>query len=335
MKKIAFIILLSLCLMGFGACSNDEVENTTSAAESETVLETILETGHVEEPTDESAEETMVTETTGMTEPLVVTDPLVYELSSPDIVTLSATEKEVYFYRDGLRIAGMMYLPEGDGPFPVVIMVAGFGMPQEFCPHEMLVNSGFAVVTFDPIGVVPGSHSDGGTRDMSVLTEAADLNAVVDCVYDMPEIDCNNIFLWGHSLGGFVVTYCAATRPFMINSAIVLEPSYQFSNEAYVYATTGEGSMFSFYGERFSIDAASFDIFDVIPSYTGSILIIGGGVSPSVAVDYAEFMDAGVALFPNAEYISIPGANHNFDGGYMDVAMGYTVDFINSHIVVE
>ena len=334
MKKTVLIILLSLCLMGFAACSDNEVESTTSASE----LDTVTETEAADETTQESAEETVVAETTVTLEPaesLEVTDPLVYELASPDIMTISETEREVDFYRDGLRIAGKMYLPEGDGPFPVVIMVAGFGMPQSLCPYDALVDSGYAVVTFDPIGVVPGSHSDGGTRDMSVLTEAADLNAVIDSVYDMPEIDCNNIFLWGHSLGGFVVTYCAATRPFMINSAIVLEPSYQFSNEANVYATTGEGSMFAFYGERFSIDAASFDIFDVIPQYTGSILVIGGGVSPSVAVDYAEFMDEGVALFPHAEYISIPGANHNFDGGFMNLAMEYTVDFINSNIVVE
>ena len=327
MKKILFVVLLSLCIIGFVACSEDKVESTTSTSESETVLET----GYV----DESFDETTVAETTDIAEPLVVTDPLDYELSSPDIVSLSENEMEISFYRDSLRIAGKMYLPEGDGPFSVVIMVAGFGMPQSCCPYEMLVDSGFAVVTYDPIGVVSGSKSDGKTSDMSVLTQAADLNVVLDSVYGMPEIDTNNIFLWGHSLGGFVVTYCAATRPDMINSAIALEPSYQFSNEAYVYATTGVGSMFGFYGERFAIDAASFDILDIIPQYTGSMLVIGAGSSPSVATDYSEFMDAGVALFPNAEYICIPDANHNFDGGSMDVAMEYTVGFINSNIVVE
>ena len=333
MKKTILIILLSLCLMGFAACSSNESSSTTvtSSYEPENESETIIETEHAEEST---IPEHTIPETT-IPEPLTVTDPLIYELSSPEIVNLSETEREVIFYRDGLRIAGKMYLPEGDGPFPVVIMLAGFGMPQSFSPYEMLVDNGYAVVTFDPTGVVPGSHSDGSIHEMSVLTEAADLNAVVDSVYDMPEIDCNNIFLWGHSLGGFVVTYCAAARPFMINSAIVLEPSYQFSNEANVYATTGEGSMFAYYGERFSIDAASFDIFDVIPEYTGSILVIGGGASPSVAADYSEFMETGVALFPNAEYLSIPGANHNFDGGFMDLAMQYTVDFIQNNIVVE
>lgn len=39
----------------------------------------------------------------------------------------NGNEKGIYFYRDELKIYGKLFLPEGEGPFPVVILSSPHG----------------------------------------------------------------------------------------------------------------------------------------------------------------------------------------------------------------
>ena len=56
---------------------------------------------------------------------------ITYTTEEPVITDISDTEKEITFYRDGMEIEGRLYLPEGDGPFPVIVLCCG--LQQPFC----------------------------------------------------------------------------------------------------------------------------------------------------------------------------------------------------------
>ena len=92
-KKGILIFLIVALMLSCTACASNE---TAQETEAETVQEAV----------EETAVETV--------QPKM------------DITDISATEKEIYFYRDDLKIYAKMYLPEGEGPFPVVIFSHGF-----------------------------------------------------------------------------------------------------------------------------------------------------------------------------------------------------------------
>ena len=107
---------------------------------------------------------------------------------------------------------GVLQLPAGEGPVPLIILSHGFGgnhlnnmdYAAYFTAH------GFAAFSLDFCGGGPDSRSGGTMTQMSVLTEADDLSAVVDRFTGDPRF--SRVFLWGASQGGFVSSCVAARR---------------------------------------------------------------------------------------------------------------------------
>ena len=64
-----------------------------------------------------------------------------------------------------------------------------------------------AVFRFDFSGC---GESDGDYADITVTKQQSEVQAVLNCVWMLPEVDANNISLIGHSLGGAVASLTAA-----------------------------------------------------------------------------------------------------------------------------
>jgi len=112
---------------------------------------------------------------------------------------------------DGINIAGQLYLPGGDGPYPTVCACHGIpaGIPdpadrgyaslaEKISPH------GFAVFIFN----FRGAGASGGNLDMLGWTR--DLKAVIDYLYALPQVDNTCLSLLGFSAGAAVSVYVAA-----------------------------------------------------------------------------------------------------------------------------
>lgn len=103
---------------------------------------------------------------------------------------------------------GELYLPEGEGPFPVVVLVHGgwwtamFDRRQVVPLAEDLVARGYAVwnVEYRRIGE-PGGGWPGTFDDMA---------AAVDAVAHLdPAVDAGRVLVVGHSAGGHLATWVA------------------------------------------------------------------------------------------------------------------------------
>jgi dipeptidyl aminopeptidase/acylaminoacyl peptidase len=112
---------------------------------------------------------------------------------------------------EGITIAGQLYLPEGKAPYPAVCACHGIpaGIPdptdrgyallaEQICPH------GFAVFIFN----FRGAGASGGNLDMAGW--ARDLEAVVNYLYSLPQVDSSYLALLGFSAGAAVSVYLAA-----------------------------------------------------------------------------------------------------------------------------
>ena len=118
----------------------------------------------------------------------------------------------------GHDLAGTLTLPEGEGPFPVVLLISGSG-PQDrdeaLMGHkpflvlaDYLTRRGIAVLRVDDRGV---GESSGVFASATTLDFTSDALAGVKYLKTRPEIDPARIGLIGHSEGGLIAPLAAST----------------------------------------------------------------------------------------------------------------------------
>ena len=245
--------------------------------------------------------------------------------------------QELTFERDGLKIYGELYTPAGAGPFPAIIIAHGFGgnLSHNRAYAERFAENGVAACIFDFIGGGYGIQSDGKTTEMSVLTEAADMAAVLDGIAALDKIDSQNIFLAGQSQGGFVASYVAGTQPDKVRALVAIFPAYVLQDDARE-RTEGlpelpeeENIMGVTIGMIYAEDALSFDIYEVIKNYPGNTLLIHGTADNIVPIEYSR---RAAEVFPSAELVEIEGAGHGFDRADEERAIQLSLEFVKENI---
>lgn len=120
----------------------------------------------------------------------------------------------------GVRLAGTLTLPEGKGPFPAVVLIAGSGAngrDEKVFGHALflvladhLTRHGVAVLRFDKRGV---GQSTGDFATATSTDFAADTEAGAAYLRSRPEIDRRRIGLIGHSEGGVIAPMVADRDP--------------------------------------------------------------------------------------------------------------------------
>lgn len=131
-------------------------------------------------------------------------------------------EREVTYENtiDNVRLAGTLTLPKTGGPFPAVLLITGSGAQdrdETILGHkpflviaDYLTRQGIAVLRVDDRGV------GGSTGNMMTATSAdfaKDVQAGVDFLRGLPEIDPKQIGLIGHSEGGLIAPMVAVDNP--------------------------------------------------------------------------------------------------------------------------
>lgn len=130
----------------------------------------------------------------------------------------------------GITLAGTLAIPNGDGPFPAVVLVSGSG-PQDrngtIFGHEPfhvisdhLARNGIAVLRMDDRGV---GASGGVFESATSLDFAADAAAAIAFLESRPEIDPARTGLIGHSEGA-IIAPLAATRFPGVDFLVLLAP---------------------------------------------------------------------------------------------------------------
>jgi hypothetical protein len=114
----------------------------------------------------------------------------------------------------GIKLAGTLTTPEGDGPFPVVVLISGSGpqnRDEELMGHkpflvlsDYFTRNGIAVLRYDDRGV---GDSEGDFSTATSFDFANDADAAV--AYLKSNFDFSAIGLAGHSEGGVIAPIVA------------------------------------------------------------------------------------------------------------------------------
>ena len=248
--------------------------------------------------------------------------------------------REIWVDNNGQKIYGEAYVPITDGRVPLVIHSHGMGTNhnagasygEKYAPH------GIALYCFDFRGGTNlekrTNKSDGKSTDMSVMTEASDVTAVLNAAKTWDFTDTDRIFLQGGSQGGLVTAIAGVRHEDEIAGLILHYPAFEMVNimndGRSIEDVPDEIDFGGFIvGKKFIEDLWSYDVRVDIPNFRKPVLIIQGSEDDIVDPATAE---AASKLYPDCEYRLIEGAEHGFDDEYHDAATRYGLDFIYRHI---
>jgi uncharacterized protein len=109
-----------------------------------------------------------------------------------------------------LNIYGVMNIPKGEGPFPVIVLNHGYYNPSEYKSGDgtrniadILVHEGYITVASDYRGH-GNSDNDSGNRGGHRPEYAIDVLNLIASIKSINQADTNRIGMWGHSMGGEV-----------------------------------------------------------------------------------------------------------------------------------
>jgi len=144
-----------------------------------------------------------------------------FELMRPQepIPPFPYKEEQVQFKQkpEGFTLSGTLTMPEGEGPFPSVVLVSGSGSQnrdEEIFGHkpfwilaDHLTRKGIAVLRYDDRGVAAsGGSASGATSE----DHALDARSAVDYLLTRKELDPSRIGIVGHSEGGMIAFMLAS-----------------------------------------------------------------------------------------------------------------------------
>ena len=233
------------------------------------------------------------------------------------------------------KIYGVLQYPKGKEDMTLIIMSHGFGGSYEHntAYGAYLAREGFGTYSFGFGGGSRGpSRSEGTMLEMSVLTEAEDLNAVID--HFKADGRFGRIILFGQSQGGFVSAYIAGKRNDDIEALSIEYPAFVIQDDAkkrmnedgsFPETSSVLGAKIS---AKYNIDALSFDIYDVIGGFRKDVLIIHGDADQIVPLDYSKKADE---VYENSRLVVLPGQGHGFRAEGLKRAMEEELDFFRKH----
>jgi dienelactone hydrolase len=115
----------------------------------------------------------------------------------------------ISYLSDGLRITGILQIPAGEGPFPVIVMNHGFEPRTEYTSGDgtdraaaYLVEHGYITISSD-YRTWSGSEDDVSFFHTGLV---ADVMNMIASLPSIPQADTDRIGMWGHSMGGGIAT---------------------------------------------------------------------------------------------------------------------------------
>lgn len=244
-------------------------------------------------------------------------------------------KSELWCENHGKRIYGIAYIPKTDGKFPLVIFAhelgnthaAGSAYAEQLAAHDI------AVYTFDFCGGSYGSRSDGKTTEMSVMTEASDLEAVLAKAKTWDFVDANKIILLGGSQGGMAAAVVAEQNSDEITGLILMYPAFVIQDDVCSQFSSldevpGKFSLMGWItvGKNYVSDIWNYDLYRKMKNYTKPVLLLHGDCDGIVGVSYSE---RAAQCYPDSDMKILKGAGHGFYGRNFLKAMEYIFDFVD------
>ena len=155
---------------------------------------------------------------------------------------------------------------------------------------------------------------------MSVLTEADDLEAVLEQAKSWEFVDREKIFLMGESQGGLVTIIAASRHPEDIAGMVLLYPALSARSDHGVNrypdkeSVPEEVNLFGGWmrvGRNYITDLWDLDFDRMLAGFSGKVLLLHGDQDGTVDLSWSE---QAARVIPDCEFHVIRGGGHEFYG---------------------
>ncbi|MBQ6344352.1 MAG: alpha/beta hydrolase [Anaerolineaceae bacterium] len=255
----------------------------------------------------------------------------------------SYSTEEVWCGNEPDQIYGIAYVPDGEGKFPLVIFSHELGNNHQSGIRyaERLAENGYAAYVFDFRGGSASgvqNRSGGSNSEMSVMTEASDLETVLATAKTWSFVDSSHIFLLGGSQGGLVTIVTAAGHQDEIAGMMLMYPALSAKEDHRVNSyqdpedVPDDVSLFGGWmhvGRNYITDIWDVDFYELLASYQGKVLLLHGDRDLTVPLSYSE---KALELIPECEFHVIKDGGHEFFGQPFEDAVTYILSYLQKQL---
>ena len=251
--------------------------------------------------------------------------------------------EEIWCQNGAGSIYGIAYIPDTNSKVPLVIFSHELGNNHESGVRyaERLAQNGYAAYVFDfRGGSAPGTQnrSSGTSHEMSVLTEASDLEAVLEAAKGWSFVDSGRVFLLGGSQGGLVTIITGSRHQNEIAGMMLMYPALSAKEDHSVNRYHAKDEVpedvglfggWMHVGRNYITDLWDIDFNAMLASYSGKVLLLHGDRDGTVPLSWSE--DA-ARIIPDCEFHVISGGGHEFFGQPFEEALAYILSYLDSRI---
>ena len=253
------------------------------------------------------------------------------------------TTQEIWVQNGDDRIYGVAYVPAAEDGKKVPLVIFSHELGNDHTSGERyaerLAEAGYAAYVFDfRGGTVGGNRSDGSNSEMSILTEASDLESVLAAAKTWDFVDPDKIVLLGGSMGGLVTTVVGSTHQDEIAGMILMYPALSAKDDSGAEQYQSEDdvpedvSLFGGWihvGKNYITDLWTVDFDQLLSSYQGHMLLLHGDKDNTVPLSYSE---AAREIIPDCEFYVIKDGGHEFFGQPFEDAMSYILPYLEGQL---
>ena len=250
------------------------------------------------------------------------------------------TTREIWCKNGDANIYGIAYVPDTNKKAPLVIFSHELGNSHTSGERyaERLAEAGYAAYVFDFCGgTVGGNKSDGSNVGMSVMTEASDLEAVLEAAATWDFVDSDRIVLLGGSQGAVVTSVVGCRNANKIAGMMLMYPPLTIPDDMHAMFSSKESVPEEFdlfggwirVGRNYATDVWDLDCFRNLAGYAGDVLLLHGDRDTTVDISVSR---RATEVIPHCEFQTIAGGGHEFFGPQFEDAVGHILSYMERHV---
>jgi uncharacterized protein len=260
----------------------------------------------------------------------------------------SYTSWVIAYQGDGLRLTGLMAVPNGDGPFPVAIFNHGyFPFDQYDTGYDTLrevrymAEAGYLTIAPDYRNY---AGSDAGDH-VFVPGYVYDVRNLIHALSDLPEADESRVGISGHSMGGGItlqnIVSGADVKAAVLYGTVTGDEAERYEARITRWAESGgTGSSQAIdFSERYGTPDAVPEVYarmsaiNYLDRVEVPVLIHHGDADTITPLEWARDIETGlIDAGKHVEMHGYEGAGHSFQGYYFELMMQRTLDFFDEHV---
>lgn len=253
------------------------------------------------------------------------------------------TSYRISYPVDGLRLTGLLHVPKGEGPFPVIIANRGYIAPERYQPgmdsrafSDYFAQRGYLVVAADYRGYGGG---DAGPNPFYTGYYADVLN-LIPMAQRLPMARSGPVAMWGHSRGASITVAALAVSD-QIAAAVMYAPAPADLAEDYARRTRQSGGnpgsdTFPFPPEQNPTAYARVSPINYLDAASGPVMLHHG--TADTTVDASASVAIAEALQAAGKDVTLhlyEGGPHTLSGAQERLYFERTLAFIEQHLGTE